>query len=76
MLAFVHRAGQRGFLAVERLFNRAFGDALNPFYSLGAISYFLLWIVVGSGLYLYVFFETGVAQAYDSVQALTERRAT
>jgi NAD(P)H-flavin reductase/quinol-cytochrome oxidoreductase complex cytochrome b subunit len=65
------RAGQRGFLAAEHLFNKAFGDALNPFYYLGAIAYFLLWIVVASGLYLYVFFSTGVAEAYESVERLT-----
>ena len=49
------------FMRVEALFNRAFGDRLNPFYQLGAIAFLLFWIVAGSGLYLYVFFETGVA---------------
>ena len=71
MLRLVQRAGQRAFLAAEGVFNRVFGDALNPFYYLGAIAYFLLWIVVGSGLYLYVFFGTGVHEAYDSVERLT-----
>ncbi len=71
MLRLVQRAGQRAFLAAEGVFNRVFGDALNPFYYLGAIAYFLLWIVVGSGLYLYVFFDTGVHEAYDSVERLT-----
>ena len=36
------------------------------------ISFFLFWIVAVSGLYLYAFFETGVADAYASVQALTQ----
>jgi NAD(P)H-flavin reductase/quinol-cytochrome oxidoreductase complex cytochrome b subunit len=71
MLTFVQRTGQSIFLAIERLFNRAFGESSNPFYHLGAISHFLLWIVVGSGLVLYVFFSTGVREAYDSVQAIT-----
>ena len=52
------------FLRVEDVFNRAFGDRLNPLYHLGAITFFLFWVVAGSGLYLYVFFETGVASAY------------
>jgi quinol-cytochrome oxidoreductase complex cytochrome b subunit len=44
---------------------------LNPLYHLGAITFFLFWVVGGSGLYLYIFFETGVADAYASVEALT-----
>ena len=48
-----------------------FGERLNPLYYLGAITYFLLWVVIGTGLYLYAFFETGVAVAYGSVEALT-----
>lgn len=60
------------FMRVEALFNAAFGDRLNPLYHLGAISFFLFWIVAASGLYLYIFFKTGVADAYASVQALTD----
>jgi len=74
MLSLVQRTGQSAFLAIERLFNRAFGEASNPFYHLGAISHFLLWIVVASGLYLYVFFSTGVTEAYESVQAITHHQ--
>ena len=59
------------FMRVEALFNAAFGDRLNPLYHLGAITFFLFWLVAGSGLYLYAFFETGVAGAYASVEALT-----
>ena len=59
------------FMRVEALFNRAFGDRVNPLYHLGSITFWLFWLVAGSGLYLYAFFETGVAGAYDSVEALT-----
>ncbi|MCX7175132.1 MAG: FAD-binding oxidoreductase [Proteobacteria bacterium] len=59
------------FMRVEALFNRAFGDQLNPLYHLGAMSFYLFWIVAVSGLYLYAFFKTGVADAYGSVEALT-----
>jgi len=71
LLKLIQRAGQTAFLSAERLFNRVFGDALNPFYYLGAIAYFLLWVVVGSGLYLYIFFATGVHEAYESVESIT-----
>lgn len=62
---------QRLFMRVEAMFNAAFGDRLNPLYQLGAISFFLFWIVAGSGLYLYAFFETSVTGAYASVESLT-----
>ncbi len=70
----MQKAAQHAFLAVERIFNAFFGERLNPFYYLGAISYFLFWVVVASGLYLYAFFETSVASAYPSVEALTHRQ--
>lgn len=63
--------GQRVFLAIEKVFNTFFGERLNPFYYLGAMAYFLLWVVIATGLYLYAFFETSVVNAYASVEALT-----
>jgi NAD(P)H-flavin reductase/ferredoxin len=62
------------FMRVEAVFNAAFGDRLNPLYHLGSITFTCFWLVAGSGLYLYAFFETGVAGAYDSVQALTRNQ--
>ena len=62
---------QGAFLRVEAVFNRLFGERINPFYHLGAIAYLQMWIVVVSGLYLYIFFETSVTAAYESVEALT-----
>ena len=62
------------FMRVEAVFNAAFGDRMNPLYHLGAISFFLFWVVAVSGLYLYAFFETGVGDAYASVEALTHKQ--
>jgi CDP-4-dehydro-6-deoxyglucose reductase, E3 len=59
------------FVKVEGLFNLAFGEKLNPLYHIGQISYYLMWLIVASGLYLYAFFETSVAGAPASVDALT-----
>jgi NAD(P)H-flavin reductase len=59
------------FLRVEGLFNVAFGEKLNPLYYIGPISYYLMWVIVASGLYLYAFFETSVTGAHGSVEALT-----
>ena len=65
---------RRAFMGVEALFNRAFGDRLDPLYHLGEISFWLFWLVAASGLYLYAFFETGVAGAHDSVEAMTHHQ--
>jgi CDP-4-dehydro-6-deoxyglucose reductase, E3 len=59
------------FMHVEAVFNSAFGDQLNPFYHLGAIAFYLFWLVAATGLYLYIFFDTAVPGAYESVEALT-----
>ena len=64
-------SGRRAFLAIELAFNRVFGEKLNPFYYLGAISYFMFWVVVASGFYIYVFYETGVDTTFASVERLT-----
>jgi NAD(P)H-flavin reductase/ferredoxin len=62
------------FLHAEALFSRAFGERLNPLYHIGSITFFLFFVVAGTGLYLYAFFDTGVGDAYASVQALTQRQ--
>lgn len=71
MLKTVQGIGQRAFLRLETVVNLCFGERLNPFYYLGAIAYFLFWLVVVTGLYVYAFFETSVTNAYLSVEALT-----
>ena len=59
------------FLRCDAVLNAVFGERLNPLYHLGAASFGLLWLVVASGLYVYVFYRTGVTSAYASVEALT-----
>jgi CDP-4-dehydro-6-deoxyglucose reductase, E3 len=70
-MKFVRRAGQWFFLRLENLFNVIFGDRLNPLYHLGAIAFLMTWIAVVSGVYLYIFFDTGVKEAYASVERIT-----
>jgi CDP-4-dehydro-6-deoxyglucose reductase, E3 len=67
-------AGQWVLLRLENGFNRFFGQALNPLYHLGAITFLLFWVALVSGIYLYVFFDTGVNEAFESVEALTHRQ--
>ncbi len=62
---------RHGFERLESGFDAVFGPAWNPLYRLGALGWFYYWIVVASGIYLYIFFDTGVTQAYESVERLT-----
>ena len=66
------RAGLRlGFELIERPFERLFGPALNPLAQLGALGFFFFWIVAVSGIYLFIFFDTGIERAYESVEKLS-----
>lgn len=53
---------------VELLFSKLFTDQANPFFHLGTLSFFFFWIAAGTGLYLYIFFETSVDRAYASIE--------
>ena len=74
MLALFQRLLQSLFLRAESVFNAVFGERLNPLYHLGALSYWLFWVVLASGLYLYAFFDTGVTGAFASVERLTHEQ--
>lgn len=71
MIKILHRIGQDVFLRFENTVNGIFGPALNPFYYLGAITYLMFWIIVVSGFYIYAFYDTGVDDAYNSVEQIT-----
>jgi len=59
------------FERVETLFDLAFGRRLNPLNWLGALGWYFYWIVAGTGIYLYIFFDTGITNAYASVEYIT-----
>jgi len=65
---------RRAFLPFEQAFEWAFGAAWNPLYHLGALGFFYFWVVAVSGVYLYIFFDTGITEAYQSVEALTHEQ--
>ena len=71
MLKLIHKTMQWFFMRVEGVFNVAFGDKLNPLYHLGTITFWQFWLVSFSGLYLFVFADTGVTDAYQSVESIT-----
>ncbi|RME98805.1 MAG: cytochrome b/b6-like protein, partial [Alphaproteobacteria bacterium] len=49
----------------------AFPMQWNPLLNLGALGFFFYWIVTVSGIYVYIFFDTGVTQAFDSIEYMT-----
>ena len=55
----------------EKLLSRVFPPHWNPLLNLGALGFFFYWIVTASGIYVYIFFSTGVTQAFDSVEYMT-----
>lgn len=59
------------FTAIEALFDWAFGPSWNPLFHLGALGFFFYWIVLATGVHLYIGFETSVTDAYDSVERLS-----
>jgi quinol-cytochrome oxidoreductase complex cytochrome b subunit/coenzyme F420-reducing hydrogenase delta subunit len=67
----IKRALRAVFLSLETVFERAFGPALNPVTQLGTLGWFLFWIVTASGIYVYVFFDTGVTQAWESLERIS-----
>jgi ferredoxin len=70
-LNIIRNASNSTVLMIEQWFNRVFGNNLNPFYHLGSLSFYFFWIILVSGIYVFIFFETNVAGAYNSVEYMT-----
>lgn len=51
----------------EETLDTFFEGRSNPLRHLGATGLYLLWIVVGTGLYLYTVLDTGISGVYDSI---------
>jgi coenzyme F420-reducing hydrogenase delta subunit/ferredoxin len=62
---------KRCYLLLEDWFNVSFGPDWNPLYHLGTLTFFFFWVVLISGIYLLIFFDTSMAGAYASVEYLT-----
>ena len=64
-------------LAYRRLplvFNLAFGGALNPWRQLGALGFLCLWLILASGLYLFVALDTSATEAYRSIDQISHQQ--
>ena len=65
---------RRTLLRFEGALNKIFGNDLNPFYHLGALGFYFFWVVVISGFYIYAFYDTGVEDAFISVEYITREQ--
>lgn len=58
----------------EAALGRVFPPEWNPLLNLGALGFFLYWIITVSGIYVYIFLDTGVHDAYASVEYMTHEQ--
>jgi ferredoxin/coenzyme F420-reducing hydrogenase delta subunit len=56
--------------ALERALDRVVGEQANPLRQLGAIGFLAFWLSLGSGIYVYAFYETSVDGAWASLRSL------
>lgn len=66
----LRQRGLKAWRAIEALFDSAFGSGLNPLRHLGAIGFLAFWLLAASGVVLYTLFDTSVAGAWKSIEAL------
>lgn len=71
MLKAIQKIGQLAFELPQKWLDRAFGNTLNPLRHLGALTIFFLWIVLISGIWVTIFFQTSVVGAFESVEYIT-----
>lgn len=64
---------KRSYLALEAWLNLSFGS-WNPLYHLGTLTFFFFWVVLISGIYLFIFFDSSIQNAYASVEYLTHEQ--
>lgn len=70
----IQHGGRRGFQFIEGMANHVFGSENNPMYYLGGLTFFFLYILVISGVYVYIFYNTEVSSAFESVERLTHEQ--
>lgn len=59
---------------LERALDRVAGAHDNPLRQLGSLGFLFFWIIVVTGIYLYILFDTSVSGAWQSVEYLTREQ--
>jgi len=70
----VESAARTVFVRIEAMLDRVFTPSCNPMFQLGALSFLYFWIMAATGIYLFIFFETSMTEAYVSVERLTREQ--
>jgi len=65
---------QTAFQHIENLFDAPFGGTDNPLRHLGALGLYFLWILIASGLYMYVVLDTSIDGVYNSIGWLSREQ--
>ncbi|MCP3690036.1 MAG: 4Fe-4S dicluster domain-containing protein, partial [Gammaproteobacteria bacterium] len=65
---------KRVYLMLESWFNLSFGTAWNPLYHLGTLSFFLFWVILVTGIYLFIPFHGSLDGAHASVEWMTHEQ--
>jgi coenzyme F420-reducing hydrogenase delta subunit/ferredoxin len=64
----------RALARFERPLSRWFSSAANPFHHLGALTIYFFWVILVSGIYLFVFYDTSVGGAWLSLERVTHQQ--
>ncbi len=70
----LRKAVRLAFDHAEAWLGKCFPPHWNPLLNLGALGFFFYWIITASGIYVYIFFDTGVEAAYASVEYMTNEQ--
>jgi len=70
----IQRGGRWLFQFAEGAANAIFGSENNPMYYLGGLTFFFLYILLASGIYIYIFYDTEVSGAYASIEYMTHEQ--
>ena len=73
-MTFIRAVLRRCFDTAEAGLGMAFPAAWNPLLNLGALGFMFYWIITVSGIYVYIFFDTGVHNAYESIEYMTHEQ--
>ncbi len=71
LLPWILRPGNTVLVFLQEALNTIFRPSMNPMYYLGAITFFLFWILLISGVYLLLYYDINPNGAYESVEFMT-----
>jgi hypothetical protein len=71
LVPWILRPGYAIIMFFQNMLNKMFSPNLNPMYLLGATNFFLFWILLATGIYIFLFFDMAPAGAYDAAQSLS-----